>query len=313
MQMKHSSKSVLRVLADYANDYGKCFPSNETIATEACVTPRTVVAAIDDLEQLKVIEVDRKQGRHNIYKIIPENFTGEIAPIKERATNYTRDDAQGSSLNFTFEPIDIDLTSEILAETSENPAKTHEIVSPYPYNHYRTTGGDMRAREDFHNDENLGSDQNQNSHDDFQPVNRKFQVLYQSHDYNPCNFIELENQYSVEKHFKLQAQAAFPDLNTTSVDLIYSEFKRYWLDNFGKKTIPHKWMSQWITRLEYKQQEYVQRQQRESKHQQRVQQPAQEMGYFEQMLSGQQEHQDHEIRDVYPVKKLLIIEEYGHA
>jgi hypothetical protein len=50
---------VLRLLVDFANYRGECFPSVRTLAARAGVAPNTIVAAVARLEALGRIEVQR--------------------------------------------------------------------------------------------------------------------------------------------------------------------------------------------------------------------------------------------------------------
>lgn len=65
---KGSRRSVLNVLANYANDEGKAWPGNAVIATEAGVSQRTVMRCLDELCGCGEIEVvEGGLGRANQY------------------------------------------------------------------------------------------------------------------------------------------------------------------------------------------------------------------------------------------------------
>lgn len=85
---------------------------------------------------------------------------------------------------------------------------------------------------------------------EFVPVARRQSVPYMIHDSEPINFETLCTRYQTEQHFKSQASLAFPNFAPGQVDLIYSEFERYWLTKFGRQQNPQDWMNAWITRLE---------------------------------------------------------------
>ncbi|RZG86795.1 hypothetical protein EXE10_06190 [Acinetobacter sp. WCHAc060033] len=91
-----TAKAVLLRLADYANDYGECFPSISLLSDETEFSVRAIKTAIDLLEEVKIIQVDRSNGRHNRYKITPESFdSGNVKPatsilIKQKISKILR-------------------------------------------------------------------------------------------------------------------------------------------------------------------------------------------------------------------------------
>lgn len=297
-----TAKAVLLRLADYANDAGECFPSTTRIADELELSRQAVSNAIKRLESIGLIKISRETGRHNYYQVTPENY-------KLVDKNHDK-------------PVNDDYTSSKMTRNPSlrgcNPS-LHEPVNLIDTNHHRTInnhhtgGGDMRARE---------NSTQQKSDFEFQPVPRKYSVPYQTHDYELQNFETLESRYDIENHFKSQAQVAFQDLSTSSIELIFSEFKRFWLDRSGKTQSPHKWMSQWITRVEFKHAEYVQRQNRVSQASQA--QPVKQSAYQAKQDNvsrwksyGQQatnQFDENRIIDVVPDNpKTFLIEGVGHA
>ena len=71
LQMDVSAKAVLIALADNANDAGYCWPSIETIAKRTCLHRANVIKAIERLESMRHISVDRSNGRHSTYTVTP--------------------------------------------------------------------------------------------------------------------------------------------------------------------------------------------------------------------------------------------------
>lgn len=67
---------VLLAMADFAGDNGWCFPRQETLAKRCRVAVRTVQRAIDQLEELGEIEVQRR-ARINWYKVIGDKMTSD--------------------------------------------------------------------------------------------------------------------------------------------------------------------------------------------------------------------------------------------
>lgn len=71
LQMDVSAKAVLIALADNANDAGKCWPSLDTIARRTCLHRSNVIHAIERLEAMGHLSVDRATGRSSVYTITP--------------------------------------------------------------------------------------------------------------------------------------------------------------------------------------------------------------------------------------------------
>lgn len=56
-------KMVLLALADFADDDGKCFPKMETLAIKCCISRRSVISIIGDLEAAKYLTYNHSTGR----------------------------------------------------------------------------------------------------------------------------------------------------------------------------------------------------------------------------------------------------------
>jgi DNA-binding transcriptional regulator YhcF (GntR family) len=74
VQVPPSPKAVLIALADHASDAGECWPSISTLAERTCLSARSVMRAIQELETYQVIRAVRVEGRHSSYLITPEAF-----------------------------------------------------------------------------------------------------------------------------------------------------------------------------------------------------------------------------------------------
>ena len=59
-----SEKAVLFVLANYADEHGKCWPSQRTVAAQACVSERTVRRVMADMEARSLISREMR-SRHD--------------------------------------------------------------------------------------------------------------------------------------------------------------------------------------------------------------------------------------------------------
>lgn len=75
IQINPTAKSVLISLADNANDEGYCWPSIKTIAERTCLSSRSVIRAIEALEEVGLLVADRSNGRHSKYWIKPKPVT----------------------------------------------------------------------------------------------------------------------------------------------------------------------------------------------------------------------------------------------
>lgn len=66
-----TEKLVLIVLADNANDAGLCFPTIKQVCARSSCSERTVFRAIDELEKLAHLTIERRPGRGNLYWVHP--------------------------------------------------------------------------------------------------------------------------------------------------------------------------------------------------------------------------------------------------
>lgn len=82
LQMDVSAKAVLMSLADNANDSGHCWPSIDMIAKRTCLHRSNVIKAIERLESMKHLVVDRSNGRHSTYTVTPNLDLFEANPSR---------------------------------------------------------------------------------------------------------------------------------------------------------------------------------------------------------------------------------------
>lgn len=78
LQVPPTAKAVLISLADHASDAGECWPSISTLADRTCLSSRSVIRAIQELEAYQVIRAIRTEGRHTSYLITPESHTKPV-------------------------------------------------------------------------------------------------------------------------------------------------------------------------------------------------------------------------------------------
>lgn len=76
---------ILLCLADHANDAGVCWPSMQRLADRARIDRRNVVTHIRDLEAIGYLEITRKPGGVNTYRVIAKP-AGSDASITSDAT-----------------------------------------------------------------------------------------------------------------------------------------------------------------------------------------------------------------------------------
>jgi hypothetical protein len=79
LQVSPTAKSVLMSLADNANDNGVCWPSIPTICRRTCLCRRSVIRALQTLEDGGIIVKDGAIGRHNTYRIQPESYSQPVS------------------------------------------------------------------------------------------------------------------------------------------------------------------------------------------------------------------------------------------
>lgn len=75
VQVSMTAKAVLMSLADQASDEGHCWPSMSTVAERTCMSRRTVLRGIEELEKSGHVVIDRTFGRASKYQIVPEPVT----------------------------------------------------------------------------------------------------------------------------------------------------------------------------------------------------------------------------------------------
>lgn len=78
IKVSPTAKAVLISLADHASDAGECWPSISTVAERTCLSSRSVMRAIQELETHQVIRAVRVEGRHSSYLITPDTFSEPV-------------------------------------------------------------------------------------------------------------------------------------------------------------------------------------------------------------------------------------------
>ena len=79
LEINSTDKFVALALADHADDSGICWPGQSGIAKKCGMSERTVIRAINSLEEKRIIAVDRRinpdngHKLNNIYKFLPSD------------------------------------------------------------------------------------------------------------------------------------------------------------------------------------------------------------------------------------------------
>lgn len=140
-QVTASQKIILLLLADYADDTGctSHYAPIERMAFESCLTERTVMTVIKQLEEAKIIHAHRVTGASSVYYINPDFQPEMRQSIKGNpfARNTTPEiDNTGCAVNFTPETVSpLKLTTENCSQfhpTPENDCKKMSSISPIP-------------------------------------------------------------------------------------------------------------------------------------------------------------------------------------
>lgn len=71
LELPPCTKFVLISLADHADATGYCWPSISTICAHTCLGRTAVFGAIKHLEDAGLVTVDKSNGRHNRYYLLP--------------------------------------------------------------------------------------------------------------------------------------------------------------------------------------------------------------------------------------------------
>ncbi len=83
---------VMAALADSADDFGYCFPSQDTIADKVCCNKRSVMRRLQQLEAEGWLVIFRNvvNGRGNLYQIVLEKIGVTVSPMAKRSPMITR-------------------------------------------------------------------------------------------------------------------------------------------------------------------------------------------------------------------------------
>lgn len=111
LKVPATAKAVLIALADHASDAGECWPSISTLAERTCLSSRSVIRAIQELEAYQVIRAIRTEGRHTSYLITPESHTEPVTdshqcrPVTRDTESPTSDTASPDPCQAVMGPV----------------------------------------------------------------------------------------------------------------------------------------------------------------------------------------------------------------
>ncbi|KAA8730999.1 helix-turn-helix domain-containing protein [Acinetobacter qingfengensis] len=224
-----TAKAVLLRLADYANDNGECFPSISLIADETEFSVRAIKTAIDLLEEVKIIQVDRSNGRHNRYKITPENFT----PKTKKQSKSSGEKSTNQCNTFTS-AADAPVQQMHVTSAADAPEPVQEVHT----NHHITTNNHQLSSSNTH-EEKIS-----------QPP-AQF-VQYHNFDLVKISVIELSQKYQTLKFDFIElSKPRHPDLDQHDLENLFDEFGDWFAspNDFGKQSskTPQKWAVSWLT------------------------------------------------------------------
>ena len=112
-------KLLYMTLARYANNEGKCFPSQETLLkVTGLKDKRTIIKYISNLEKKKLLKIEKNKGRSNIYKLLNVSSKVHTPDVLGTSNVPTLDDTQPDTSH--AETSDMKCTSkEMVKETKE--------------------------------------------------------------------------------------------------------------------------------------------------------------------------------------------------
>lgn len=131
-------QAVFFWICEYADDWGFCFPSRETLASNCNCDTRTIDKAIKRLEEICVIEKTKRKKpdgsfSSNLYQIIyldafeEEENKGGVA--KKTTLGSEKNDTRGSEKNVSITQPNIELN--LLNSNSEQGSQVNEMIKAF--------------------------------------------------------------------------------------------------------------------------------------------------------------------------------------
>lgn len=135
IHIHYREKSVLFVLANYADDQNKCYPSKERIAREAGMSKRTVDRSIDELVKAGIVKYEKGgiNSGNNIYLL---NLEGGCHSDRVSESHGGVSDSQKGGVTVTHKPIIEPINNLSLSNAHEEYSNEGQQTEPQTYAMY---------------------------------------------------------------------------------------------------------------------------------------------------------------------------------
>lgn len=112
-----TGKAILLMLANYADEDGRCFPSQETLATECECSKRSVLDWLQKFEDMGILKRDRRHGSGGYRRsdILTLSLSAAFSPENNSRENPSKPKCS----TFTAEPISEPITSLVKREPTQ--------------------------------------------------------------------------------------------------------------------------------------------------------------------------------------------------
>lgn len=120
-RLPRNEKAVLRVMADYANEAGECWPSVETIAEEASCHRATVYRALEGLRARRLIVRTGVRNRSVVYRLRLGGSVADCDMSQGAIQTVARRDSDGRRLRH-----------ESISESTKEPIKQRKTRADAP-------------------------------------------------------------------------------------------------------------------------------------------------------------------------------------
>ena len=94
---------LYNLLSSYCNGSRECFPSVKTMADTIGTDTRTILRKLKLLERVGVIEIIRKNGSHNIYRLIETSDKNDTALLATTINSVTTTSVKNDTLRIPIE------------------------------------------------------------------------------------------------------------------------------------------------------------------------------------------------------------------
>lgn len=112
-----TGKAILLMLANYADEEGRCFPSQETLATECECSKRSVLDWLQKFEDMGILTRDRRHGAGGYRR--SDILTLGLSAANSRENNSRENGSKPKCSTFTAEPIREPINLPVKREADE--------------------------------------------------------------------------------------------------------------------------------------------------------------------------------------------------